>query len=310
MPFTPSGIFYRRLPGSPTLEATTDGRSASEILMVPWSFVDHFIDESLPPAYALGGFLLRPSRRIMPGRAYMQCDKISVAPFYSDLPGDDPFMPLDTVVEAASWAQVTVSYKTAETEDEDEQDPETFLTQRLSIGAEYLTVPVKAIKWTTRNGEPLSPSTSDLPANYDSLTPAEQEAAKQAFKERFSTTTETLVTKIIPTIEHQLTWKSVVRPPFRAMRKLVGKINNKSLFGAEPETLLFMGADAQREFTRNGVKPWTLDYRFTERSIVEGGITYGWNHFLKPETGRWERVEIGNQPVYQKDDLKKLFQPE
>jgi len=153
MPFTPGGIFYRRIPTSPTLGATSDGRTASETFMMSFNSVDGFIAESLPLPIVLGPFILHPPKRTMIGRPWLRTDNITVNPWYDEVPGNDPFADDDmNDVPASSWASVNINYKTAESEDEDETDPETFLTHRVSIGAEFMTLPKQKIRW---HGEPM-----------------------------------------------------------------------------------------------------------------------------------------------------------
>ena len=277
MPLTAAGTFYRHLAGSPKLGADQTSRSGEEELMLSWGSIDSFISESLPPPLVIGGFVLHAPRRTMPGYPYLFTESIRIEPWDSSVPGGCDDIP------SSQWAKASVSYKTIENEDEDEQDPETFLTHRISIGAEFLTLPKQAARWHGEEGE----EDAEIPKGEDIP---------------FS--------KLIPTAEHQFTWKQVVSPPFTAIRNAIGKTNSVPIFGAATETLLFLGVDAQREFTSDGQKPWTLDYRFSERLVKDGGIrVIGWNHAFRPESGKWEVPKLDGKKIYDQTGFLTLFQP-
>lgn len=277
MPFTTSGIFFRELAGSPTLGADRDSRSGSMDLMLPWNRVDAFLDEILPPPLVIGDFVIHPPRGAMPGRPWLLTDSCTISPWDSGTVGGDPSVP------SAAWGKASITFKTFENEDEDEEDPDTFLTHKISIGAEFMTLPQQVVTWSSESeGSDPEPSKSeDVPFSI-----------------------------LIPTVEHQFTWRTVINPPFSVIKKTIGHVNKKVIFGAGAETLLFLGVDAQREFTSTGLQPWTLDYRFTERRLIDsGGTERGWNHFFRPSTGAWSIPLVNGKKVYNQKEFLPLFSP-
>jgi hypothetical protein len=88
----------------------------------------------------------------------------------------------------------------------------------------------------------------------------------------------------IPTLEHTIDWNYVARPPFLALRQLVGKVNAYWYAGAPPECMLFIGAECSQDVTSTGSKPWKMSYKFTEKNqnALDPNNPQGWNFFLRP----------------------------
>jgi hypothetical protein len=112
--------------------------------------------------------------------------------------------------------------------------------------------------------------------------------------------------KIVATIEHSVSWKRVLGPPWEAMRTLIGKVNDADLGPFQTgamleETLLYLGFTATPDITADGVRVWDIGFRFSERrvdelvkvaiggAVIADGITGytstygGWNHFYIQE---------------------------
>jgi hypothetical protein len=83
--------------------------------------------------------------------------------------------------------------------------------------------------------------------------------------------------------------------------------------------MLFVGVSANRDWTFEGVKPWELTYRFSQKwiwdgnainlddrnrpvrvdgRIVRNGRFVGWNHVWNKWNGRYERAEFNGRPLY------------
>ena len=292
MPFTDGGIFYRPLAPSPTLTFAREEQSAEEIYMMAWDALDDFVDESLPEIQNIGSFTVPQMRRSFPDRDDLQTERIVATPFYGEMPGDLDGTLVADGVEAAKWARVTISYKVSEESEQDPtqdpNDPETFLTHRRSMGGE----------WFIQQGVP---EWVDASATDDAAV-ADGDANAKINKNPFFD-----VKRFIPTIEHSLIWKAVLDPPFDAIIALLGTLNDELLFGAQAETMLFIGAEAEREFTNRGQKPWRLDLRFRERKDPD------WNTFWNPEVKKWQRIlwkdaDGNKEPTYPTGDHSFLFQ--
>ena len=117
------------------------------------------------------------------------------------------------------------------------------------------------------------------------------------------------MTILLPTAEHQFTWKSVINPPFSSIYSNIGKVNKGGFLGCDAETLMFLGVDAQREFTTGGIKPWTLDYRFSHRVAQPIGAPnpLTWNHFYVPKKNAWKKLTWNGDFAYQKGNFMGLF---
>jgi len=118
--------------------------------------------------------------------------------------------------------------------------------------------------------------------------------------------TNVTASKVVTTIEHNVTWRRVLNPPWSDMRELVGKVNDDDLGPFQTgtmfeETLLYLGFTAVPDIMSDGTRVWEIGYRFSERRVdelckdslggsiiadgVDGHATEfgGWNHFYKQE---------------------------
>ena len=289
MPYTSTGGLYVELGGSPTYNKSTDTAAATDTWMVPWAHAFDFCDEIMPQPILIGGIAYQPPRWAFRYDTNLKVDSIDLTPFFSEEPG------ITGSSDASDWAKMKVSYKVSDKEEEPEEDnddPETFLTHRISIGAEMMTVPGRNVVLET-------PASTSGSASASAV-----EAAKKMTDE------DAPITILMPTAEQQFTWKKVLNPPFAAIYRNIGKVNEANWLGADGETLMFLGCDAQREFTTGSVEPWTLDYRFTHRCAkpLDAPSPLTWNHFYVPKTESWQKLEFaGGNNAYQTGDFINLF---
>lgn len=99
--------------------------------------------------------------------------------------------------------------------------------------------------------------------------------------------------KFIPITEHSVTYHrlpvATATTIVAAIRANLGKVNASSFNlgggngSAAAETLLYTGAEMSFVVSTNGVTSYTIDHRFSEKAIIIGASTYGWNHFYRPE---------------------------
>ena len=273
-------VSFQELGGSPTYNVTRTKITAKRELLLDWADIDAFVVEQFPTGVygpLSGGFF--------PGRPLLLVESIDIEPFVPDGPGAG----VPPVYDGG--AKVSVAYATPEfdqasnqaddtpseggepqgaNEDEAGQGQETtFITHRISVGAEVMTWPVKGFyKW-----ERSEIVNRNRPATNEILD-------------------EMVYGIVIPTIEHQITWHFVPLPPWRAIREKIGMVNTRKFAGAEAECLLFLGVEATRETTNQGTRAWSLEYKFSEK--CKRWITLGpngtlnepsettivsWNHF-------------------------------
>lgn len=131
---------------------------------------------------------------------------------------------------------------------------------------------------------------------------------------------ETLVRKRIPEIDLGLVRHRVFIKPGTAITQLLGTVNYRNFNllkeNYPPETVMFIGASANRRLTAGGGLPfWEIAYKFKIQPIydlikednadapVKGFV--GWNRFFNPVKGWWERLvyktNVGKS-VYEWDD--------
>lgn len=199
------------------------------------------------------------------------------------------------------YALVTITYGMADAGDtpdsNDGSTPEhengTILSYAMDFGGEYVVLPTIALEWED-----------------DATVPVPDDAHP---------------TKLVPIIEHKLTWSRVLYPPWTYIRSYSGKVNKALWFGADAETVLFTGARAQKEFLGfdDFDKPlmgWKIEYSFKEKRIKwtdGGGVDQiaGWNHvwrhgdFSPVWPGFYKLVEpISGEFIYQTaDDFTNLL---
>lgn len=311
---TAGGIQYRLMPGS-TVDASDEETTASETYLMRAKDVAAFYFESLPPPIVflnLGGFL--PLRRRMPGAPFLITKKINVKGHTDDLPFDPmrAWHPSNDGSGAFSSSEydktfndlclVTIEYSTSlrsNDEDVDPFDPTTFLERSMTAGGQVLSIPPHNTKVQARDVN----NVIDDNAAYGKVG-AEEDNRDQQHS----------VLKVIPTVEHNLKWKFVPNPNFDTIFSALGKVNDRTsrvLHNAARETCLFVGVSAQQSFVWNGAsstaQPWSIDFRFSQRIVREGGRTYGWNHIYIPHKGRWGKVSRGGRPLHESFNVDRFF---
>lgn len=283
---TIGGIPYEEMEGSPVYRASRDGFSATQVYRMAWASIDAFLAESFP-APTLGGFNYNyVNERTFPDVAWLFTNSVVIEPF-------DPQNPTDGALFNVydSGARVTIEYSTRPRENQNN----TLQTHRLSIGGEMLVIPTRAFGWfQEQNGD---------------FVPIQSEDVR--------------VGKVLPTIEHSLSFEYVPDPPFETMASMIGTVNSTAdLFSAQGGTLLFLGADANRRVTPQGADAWKLEYRFSQRYIKgrtpnEEQVTgfdssvITWNEFYNPARGWWDVIQTEDtDKVYAYSDFANLFRAE
>jgi hypothetical protein len=204
---------------------------------------------------------------LMPGSTFMYVSSIEVVPFPEAVPssGDMP-----TFSEA--WCTVTYEPLTDEQDDETSTPGEPLITRTWGIAGEFLTIPANGYKWEV----------GDLPVDVEEIS----------------------ASKIIPMIEHSITWNKADAIPWTAIKANIGKVNNATLDNrywdnVAAQTLLYMGAQVSYTFNSNGDQEYTIEHRFQERLVDDAGTVRGWNYFFNPTTQDWDRLLDGaGNPVY------------
>lgn len=297
---TAGGIKYKLVDGYPTMNVSEDSAKATEKYVLRSRDVESFISESLPAPVVVLGSVIRPPKRKLPGASILVTESINVEPYEPGMPGDpqgaDPTAPDGTY---ADFYVATISYSTrsldSDDDEEDPNDPETFLTHTVIAGGEHMSWPASNTQTRNTNLDENIPVSDQNPTgNQDQTGP---------------------IVKTIPTIEHGLKWKAVLSPPWTKIIQLLGHVNDATMplfFGAKKETVMFMGVSGQQQYLWDGfsvgVQPWSLDFKFSHREIRENGKSYGWNHIYSPKFGTWRELRRANgESLYESSNLLELF---
>ena len=192
---------------------------AVRTLLCAWDDREAVIEQLLGDGYEFGG----SSRAPYPGKPNVVAMRTRCEPLTDDLVPQQ----LQSLTEGLNcyngFAKITVYYEllvTSERADAPEVIEGTFLTY--SQDRDYEVVPMADDSLTWQD-EP----TAGIP----------EEAIPQVR---------------VPIVEHHLTWHRVVSPPWDAIRRCVGTVNDAEFLGAAAGTVLFDGCTTEPEFLRIG----------------------------------------------------------
>ena len=275
-------MFIQEIGGSPKELYDRNGFSAERVFLVPWEDRLQFIETIFGNAAS--------ERLIYPGQPQTVAVRMKMEPLdpdaiewnsvqdiASDLPG-----------YGGSFLKSTVYYESISGDDRNdlpETPPGSWITYRMEIGAVEEILSLADWEWADQ------PNTA-LPNDYNGV-------------------------KRIPYTEHHLTWNQVAGPPWSAMSRLQGKVNQTAFLGCVPGTLLFDGAVGHKLYRKGDTIndppssfTWQIRYVFRERSIKSDGHVYGWNHFYRPSPPGWIELVNGFEKFYDAGDFNELFVPE
>lgn len=286
-------LIFEELANSPRERGDENGLSAVREFKCAWEdrydVVRHFMGTRTP----FGPLGIKA----FPGFPSCLASSYSIEPLSNDLTPDAVSISADvTNSYTGKPVKVTINYTTKQYTSEAPRDdmptvePGTFLSYRQRFGVSMLTLKGRTFVWED---------------NLSGTDPVPEDV---------------VMTKRIPLVEHSLTWHKVTRPPWKVIRQLTGCVNSSTFVGAEEETLLFDGAEADREFEidPDQSSTWRLSYTFLERRIVNAlnvnGVdteeVYGWNHAYRPHDGEWKRPRRRLSPArytFAKADFSELF---
>ncbi len=260
------GLPFEELEGSPTMKVKRGKVTAQMSLKIAWHLVDDFLFRIFPPPYVSGKFIIIPPPAAYPGTKWLFADTVSIEPF-------DPASPKGNNTFPNTYdggARVTIDFATPEWDANPAGspiDPITMVTQKMSSGGEFVTWPALGLQWERSGNWSGLPFPGD-PPNRNNVVIDDVNASM-----------------MIPIIEHETNWQYVPYPPWQSIRACIGKVNAYKIFGALPETLLFLGCEATRETTNRGLKMWNLTYKYAEKNMnpLDPSNPQGWNHYLRPD---------------------------
>lgn len=282
-------VIFEELEGSPTFAIDRRSEKATRMTRVAWEDIDAAAAELMP----LIGFPFAP----FPGRPLLMVSSFRIEPFIPvplGLGEVPPYYP--------GGAKFTIEYETfpfdLTTPDKDSGpsggEDDAVIEYTVNFAGEFLTLGENQLVWFLPDTWPAAGGSDEVKAG--------QTAGK-----------------VVPNLEHALQIHYVVFPPWQAIRDCLGCVNLQRVAGAQPQTLLFLGAEIKRSLNTSSLKLWQLAYKFAEKNMGPDGIDYGlivqkrwigWNHFWRDATSRYEPLMQRNgQQVYMStDQFPKLFQ--
>lgn len=211
---------------------------------------------------------------IHPRVGYLFVESVDIQPWPPN-PGTSGFSYNSYIVDY-NEALVTIKYSPLP------YDTSTLITRKSTYSAEVQLQPASGIKWQDTD-DPVKSS-------------------------------DTQVGKVVPMVDHTFEFHRV--PPNRegpldaVVRSMVGMVNSSTYSGIPTETLLFKGASKTWSIDTQGQQTFTYGMQFKERSLKDGGNTYGWNHFFRNEDGKYAKIltKDGNLVYATTGNFSNLFQ--
>jgi len=283
--------------GYPTGNINAEQGSITVVGDIAWADLTAKLNE-LFPASLTSGIGQNP---LDPQFGIYRCQSCEYRPFPNDAPPvisdipstfDATFAKMPVYEKALltinySSAQVQFPNSASDTPDKPDGSTEvTGLSHQISSGGEVITLEHSSLVWSHgKNVEGTNVSAS----------------------------------KVVPTLEHSITWNRVLSPNWDKLRDLIGKVNNTDLGPFQTgtmynETLLYLGYQASPDITADGTRVWNLSLRFSERRVTElckesvggaviadgitgyEGVYGGWNHFYIQEP-EFKITDVAVPPV-------------
>jgi hypothetical protein len=284
-------VAFEELEGSPLVRIAEQGTAAERLFRTAWDDWPALASE-LIGSYATVGreFVFSPPIEF-PGMPNLVAAEIAIEPLDGGRPEGDEASTLTSGTNKYphAGALVRAVYRTAfDADNMPRRDmpavPEgTYLTFASGVSTRFHTIRGRVWHWV------------DPPTNA-------------------KLTTDVNPGVLIATGETRLAWRRVPLPPWDAIRRLRGTVNDSPFLGSPEQSVLFLGAKATRHFqfaSSGGF--WTVEYEFRERTLpgYDGAIV-GWNREYRetPLDGEhWIAIadDSGNPP-YRLGDFSELFQ--
>ena len=294
MPYTN----FDEMAGSPVFNFSIDRSTAIREATIPWDDISDLF------AYLFDGV----TSRTLPGFPFLRAQSMHVEaltnneekianPTSSNLDADtlNEYEKAKVVVEYSTDANGDIG--SSDWDSGFNTDPVPLLSHRWSSGGEFFTMDSSGFEWAI-NGSADGPVVQDVQLG-----------------------------KFIGIQNHHVTWHRVQLPPFSKIREAISCVNSQDMQlrtgTATKETLLFLGAELQRDVLTSGSLAWQLTYKFSERSVPltesDDIPVGGWNHYYRNDSrdalkSGFYRIRTkstqgsgGGEPVYPLYDLQRLF---
>lgn len=287
-------VSFEELTGSPRVRITDGKFSATRRFKIAWSDTIAFTGELLGYYSTDGGGSWTYTPPVaFPGVSQAIANDVDIAPFPEDGISTPASTSLATNTNQPPYAIVTATYtikdyaqNAAPRQNTPEYPDGTFLTINQTVGGEFLTVPGRAFKWDGTDEQ--------LPADVNPGI-------------------------FVPSEQITLVWERVPerRIPFAEIRKQCGRVNENSFAGYSAGTVLFLGAQFNRQFQISGDVLTTVQYSFSvtarQPTDTSDEDPKGWNYSYKEKASadeHWVKivsVDDGATPYREDGDFDSLL---
>ena len=281
---------FTLLGGYPTYKIEHGGMSAERRGILPWDQLDSFVQSILPPSTYIGGNYTYQKGVQFPNRPNLRACSLDIKPYVDRTRVQEALGP---DYKHDYW-DVTIYYKS-------DNDP--YFSHNWSAGGEVFTVAESGLAWDSiyygfsSSGTTLGSSPNV--ASFDSKGIGVLRGVRPAQSDKLTPRL------LVPHIEHQITWHRVVRPPYTAIRRCLGKVNGPKLSssgipvvvngvaddgslmlrtGKVPkECMLLGGVQINRIVLVDGNWSFEIVYKMSERQVEAEDQTDkgGWNHYFR-----------------------------
>lgn len=296
---------------------------------------------TFPPTIEVGN-VAYPQSANLPGLPAMVAKKVAFKKFMDGLP-IDPFG-FDPSAPAGTYGQdleVNIEYSASPIQTPRADDPATFLEISGNSTGGFIHSPAPRAKWLRKERNPAdAPDTAEPGVDgplgpqgegiEEGSDPLGDRAAELFSSSSVSGSTSrdsrpnnadptTSVTIVAPQTEWTLKWKQIPYLFWKnklvwRLRWLLGRVNDRPfplLFGALPETLLFVGFSYNQNYTwRDGLihaPPIDLELKIIEKHVIWDGVVRGHNDYWRPGVG-WETLLVdGTRKTYESRDFSVMF---
>lgn len=243
---------------SPVGEYTRENRSITRAFRVPIAQTNALIAECFPT-------LSIPGQHPVVGGMYV--NKVGFGPMPGELLTEN-----GNHSEPANYL-VSVTYGPLEIGPFGSQNPPTFdptqpidlIIGNISATTEAVSIPKYTLKWDSDDSQCKETGTGDEMAAYI----------------------------IVPRTQFTVMLPRQSSIPWAAHRANRGRVNGADFFGAEPETVLYVGMQVSYRFSSDGSRQFDIEHSFDEKLINYGTETYGWNHIWNAEAEEWDKPYRG-----------------
>lgn len=319
---TPLGIPYKVVQTTGDFQSINAG--VSWTVLIESNQLVPFLVEAFPPPIQVGNVVV-PQTRSLPGIPGLQVtnirfkshdENVPINPFGGDLaPPSGTYYPI---------LELEIDFGPRETKEPRPEDPFTFLEISGNTTGEFIHTTSPGAKWQKKKNDDLPDEDADSePGTYTTAETAELLAngVNPRLEDKKPNKDPTVpIVIVVPQTEWTVTWTYVPYEYFGAvlihrLRIMLGRVNSAVfplLFGALPETLLFMGYTYKQTTSwRDGgvsTPPVQVEMKFVEKRVIWKGCVIGHNDVWRPGSG-WERLLYdGDNPLYRSWDFNFLFQ--